>query len=322
MVVKEELSKCQQELSIARQNEQLLLEKITVLENRVQMNQTKSNEDVYMVGSSILREVKQTDIVSGTVRSISGGKISDIKADLNSVKFNPKTIITYVGGNDLIDENKTVESVSRDHGLMLIDAKSRFPNADIIDSGLVPRTEIEETRIKVKDFNQVTKEWCNANSIKYIENEDCFELKSGDIDISCHNMSERNPAVHLNRRGTIRLLENISKHIPHLKLSQSLHKPLVQNRENHKKSYAQIMSRGNHLWKKGSTQDVNHQTEHYYHDCRKSGSSDVSNRRRCYNYNCGDFNHNRSTCKYDQKLRCKSCFEYGHKQKFCKTTTC
>ena len=72
-----------------------------------------------MAGSSILREVKQTDI-SGTVKSISGGKISDIKADLNSVKFNPKTIIAYVGGNDLMDENKTVESVSRDHGVMAL----------------------------------------------------------------------------------------------------------------------------------------------------------------------------------------------------------
>ena len=165
---------------------------------------------------------------NGKVKSISGGKIGDIKNDLKSLNYTPNTITTYVGGNDLMDSNKTVESVSMDHTLMLTDIKMQFPESNIAVSGLVPRTETAEVRTKVKDFNRVTKEWCSANAITFIQNEDCFELKSGHVDVSCYNMTEKNPAVHLNRRGTVRLLENINKQVPEMKLSESFYCPESQ----------------------------------------------------------------------------------------------
>ena len=34
-------------------------------------------------------------------------------------------------------------------------------------------------------------------------------------------------------------------------------------------------------------------------------------------YNCGEFNHNQSSCRYDHKIRCASCHSLGHKSKLC-----
>ena len=34
-------------------------------------------------------------------------------------------------------------------------------------------------------------------------------------------------------------------------------------------------------------------------------------------FNCGEFNHSQSTCRYDHKLRCAACNSLGHKSKFC-----
>ena len=36
-------------------------------------------------------------------------------------------------------------------------------------------------------------------------------------------------------------------------------------------------------------------------------------------YNCGETNHKKYNCKYDMKLKCNSCFRYGHKARFCGT---
>lgn len=34
-------------------------------------------------------------------------------------------------------------------------------------------------------------------------------------------------------------------------------------------------------------------------------------------YNCGELNHKQKRCRYETKLKCNSCFQYGHKAKFC-----
>jgi hypothetical protein len=34
-------------------------------------------------------------------------------------------------------------------------------------------------------------------------------------------------------------------------------------------------------------------------------------------WNCGEFNHTKSTCRHQQKIRCGNCLELGHKAKFC-----
>lgn len=34
-------------------------------------------------------------------------------------------------------------------------------------------------------------------------------------------------------------------------------------------------------------------------------------------YNCGEYNHRQSNCRYDHQLKCNFCHEYGHKSRLC-----
>ena len=38
-------------------------------------------------------------------------------------------------------------------------------------------------------------------------------------------------------------------------------------------------------------------------------------RRGCYN--CGEFNHQQSSCRYNNRVRCENCGDYGHKRRLC-----
>ena len=42
-----------------------------------------------------------------------------------------------------------------------------------------------------------------------------------------------------------------------------------------------------------------------------------SNRNRPGCYNCGEFNHRQANCRFDHKIRCNVCYEYGHKSRLC-----
>ena len=35
-------------------------------------------------------------------------------------------------------------------------------------------------------------------------------------------------------------------------------------------------------------------------------------------YNCGEFNHREANCRFDHKIKCNVCYEYGHKSRLCK----
>ena len=265
------------------------------------------------MGSSLLREVRQTDIVNGNVKCIRGAKVSDVKDDLKSLSTTPKSIVTYVGGNDLMSENMTVDSVCEEYGILLTEAKKKFPDANLYVAGLVPRKKNDTVRTKIKHFNQSSKAWCSANGIAFLENEDCFELKSGHVDVSCYSMDEETPAVHLNRRGTIRLLENIEKNVPDIKLStnlsDSVKSPMMQPM-----NYAKAVTHGQVIHRHERLQRNNLRS----HDRQNgsNGNAHFSYRRGCYN--CGETNYKRSNCKYEDKLRCRSCQILGHKEKFCR----
>ena len=96
-----------------------MLQHIASLENKLvdTNSQTTRKNDFFLVGSSILRDVHKNDLLNGTVTSIS--VISDVKETIKMLDFNPKTIITQIGGNDLENKDETVESVIEKYVTML-----------------------------------------------------------------------------------------------------------------------------------------------------------------------------------------------------------
>ena len=114
-----------------------------------------------------------------------------------------------MGGNDLDIDSNCVEEVVTEYSLALTEEKAKFPETKLVVAGLPPHPNTAEIRTKVKDYNEVMSKWCETNGMDYINNEEMFEFRSGDIDKSFYVMTGATPAVHLTRSATVRMLKNI-----------------------------------------------------------------------------------------------------------------
>ena len=143
--LKKEVEKC-------KQREEVLMNRITSLTSiTVPNGDSQNKDDIYLVGSLILKEIKSDDIANGTVKSISGGMVKDIKQDILDLNSTPKVIITQGGGNDLDQENSNVTEVISEYSLALTETKAKFPYTKLVVVGLPPLHKTDEIRTKVKD---------------------------------------------------------------------------------------------------------------------------------------------------------------------------
>ena len=113
-------------------------------------------------------------------------------------------------------------------------------------------------------------------------------------------MSGDFPGIHLNRRGTLRWLDNISKALPNLKLNERKQNTTSKFEPSRRKSFAEAVKNG-----KGRTpRETQRQT------------SMKKKNRGCYN--CAEKNHTVAECRFSEKIRCHNCQKLGHKAVFCK----
>ena len=92
------------------------------------VNTNSSNkDDFYVVGTSLLQEISDNDLVNGKFRCIRGGQIADVKEDIKSLSFTPKTVTTHIGGNDLDKSDKSVEKLTSEYALLLSEVKEKLP---------------------------------------------------------------------------------------------------------------------------------------------------------------------------------------------------
>ena len=122
------------------------------------------------------------------------------------------------------------------------------------------------------------------NELQFVQ--ESFELKTGEVDSRVIIMSGVTPAVHLDRRGTIRLLENLQKQVQEIKLSDTLHLPINTRQVRGGKSnktYAEVLTSGK----------PNHQREKIYNGGQTDGEGcqnrednfgfGIQRQRGCYN---------------------------------------
>ena len=103
----EKVSTCPKQLEESKIREKQLLAKVNILENILSKDDVGTKDDYYVVGSSILREVRSDDISDGKVSCIKGGLISDVNKNIQNLETTPKAKNTVVGGNDLEKEEAT-----------------------------------------------------------------------------------------------------------------------------------------------------------------------------------------------------------------------
>jgi lysophospholipase L1-like esterase len=300
-----EINQLKSEIQNSRKTETELLNKIEVLSAN-QAPQKPNRDEIYIVGSSVLREIRDEDIVNGTIKSISGGKVKDVKQDIESLKIKPKTIITQVGGNDVDSSNASVEDVVSEYAMALTQTKAKLPDTKLVVAGLPPRHHSTEIRTKVKDYNEEMNKWCKANNIDFIDNEMLYEFKTGEVDVSSYIMTGVTPAVHLTQPATLRMLENLKKTVPDIILSNTLHQP------EQKKTYANAVASRPTFGRSTYTRSNDR------NGTQRKNNNQVS---QVCCWFCGVPGHKKDTCRHQQPIRCHSCSSYGHKMKYCQKTT-
>ena len=324
--VREDLKKCQNELKKSRANEDKLHSEIVALRNAIPSSlhskKDASVKDVCFVGTSLLREVRESDIQNGQVTCLRGGVIEDAKKEIDSLDFKPKVIITQIGGNDVVKGDATVQNVTEDYASLITEAKVKFPDSKIVVSGLPPRFPSDEIRTKVSDLNDSVNQWCTENGLQFVNNQEPFELKNGEIDSSVYIMSGATPAVHLDRRGTVRLLDNLQKAIPELKLNESRHEsapPVTHVRTGRPKRKSWSEAVVNRSVEAFHSQTYSDETIRRHHKRSNEFTSQFHSQKQRGCYNCGLGNHVQTQCRYSQKIRCHRCKFLGHKKKYCMT---
>ena len=111
--LQQQIIELKEEVKQSRAKEEILMKEIKALKS--QMGETiPSKNDIFLVGSSVLREVKPNDIKNCYIKSISGGKVKDMKQCIKTLELTPKTVISMIGGNDIDSEDVTVEKVVSD----------------------------------------------------------------------------------------------------------------------------------------------------------------------------------------------------------------
>ena len=138
-IVKQELQSCKESLKASKEREIQLLKRLESFEGTQKRQSENVKEDFYLVGSSILRDVRDSDISNAKVKCIRGGCIDNVKADIKDLSFVPKTIITQIGGNDLDRADASVEQITSDYAVLFTEVKDKFPETNVIISGLPPR---------------------------------------------------------------------------------------------------------------------------------------------------------------------------------------
>ena len=318
--MQQKINDLKEEIKQSRAKEVELLREINTLKSKCR-NQNSSQQDVYLIGSSILREVKPNDLKNGCVKSISGGKVKDIQADISNLEFTPKTIISLVGGNG-IDSEREINKVVAEYTVSLTKMKEKFPNTKVVVAGLPPHHPTNKIRTKTKGYNESLKKCCDTNNICFIENESLFEYRSGEVDVTSYIMTGATPAVHLTRSATIRLLKNIQQKVPEMILSDQMQadssyadavkrKPQTETKQN---SHVRLQQQKDHYQKRNTW---NNPRGTYTN--RQYGSSRIyeseADTRGCYFFS--ETNHTKNQCKFGQKIACNFCKKLGHKEKFC-----
>lgn len=157
------------------------------------------NQSTILVGSSILKGIKTTDLkFNTTVRSFPGATTESLRHKLRAYNLDKcKTVILHVGGNDA-DNGKDVDEFS-DNYISLLNCLAQ-EDRRIIVSGILPRhgTNLEP-------YNDQLKSLCEENDIEFINNFDSFLFASGELPKTYF----ANDKLHLNYNGTRKLLSNI-----------------------------------------------------------------------------------------------------------------
>ena len=330
-----------------------LNDRISTLEERILQQSGSStnspqieNELTLFLGDNHLNEIRLSDLGENcTVKTI-----KDTTMDLagcwvrEKLDLIPNKCVIYCGRDDLI-ESDNINCVFDDLGSLISELKHKNENINIFVCELAPhlKSDVDD---RISMYNEKLKDWCSVNGVNCIKVNLSFRLGTGDIDEMCYNREDSVSPLDFNRYGALRLLTVINKQCKYLKLNENTETNQQVGNTSHYHDSRQYGRRGHFRIHKSYEQKKFRQVQrsHYpnsnsynqrttsnrseYQDYPRNDSFSYESRRYANNssmldrnqrgcFNCGEYNHRQSNCRYDHQIRCNNCFNYGHKSRRC-----
>ena len=319
-----------------------LNDRITILEDQIRHQTADTGrpiEDVtLLLGDDNLNEVRVSDLDKHCVVK----SIKDVTLDLmkcwvsEKLDIIPTKCIVYCGLND-IGENENINSVLDDLGSLITELKSKNEEIELFASEIAPSLD-ENIDSKINHFNEKLGQWSIVNGVKLIKTNLSFKLATGEIDEMCYKSEIGKAGNILNRYGTLRLLFVINKQCNCIRAKEIIEASnnnvspkysSTGNRNNYnrrntpnqqlvRQNFERRHSRPNYQMRRSEYPRQHHQAENHQYERAfqyPNTRSDDWRQKGCFN--CGEYNHRQTNCRYDHRIRCNYCFKFGHKSRMC-----
>ena len=167
-----------------------------------------------------------------------------------------------------------------------------------------------------------------------------FKLGTGEIDHMCYESENEKTTTVLNRFGALRLLSVIHKQCNCLKLKENIEvsdgraypnnsATMIRNRPTFNRMKAsRNQFEGQNFDRRNMRQDYQRRRPEYRQQYQQADSHHFTRTFESSNtrtdewtskgcFNCGEYNHRQTNCRYDHRIRCKYCYKFGHKSRMC-----
>ena len=158
-----------------------------------------------LIGSSIIRDVKEDQLIDTKVISKSGARISNLCEVVDNLPQGVQydRAILVAGGNDC-DREQTAEDVLKNYKTLGEKIKKISPSLTV--SSICPRMVPDGITDRIDAVNAGLQVMCADEGWTYVNNDSSFHLGDGEI----NNGYLIPDGVHLTRRATNRLAQNLS----------------------------------------------------------------------------------------------------------------
>lgn len=271
-----------------------------------------------LIGSSLIRDVHQDNLLNTSVICKSGGTIDAIDNIITNEL--PKdehyhTMTLVVGGNDCATTPPTPANEVIDKFAKLIDnAKTRAKS--VVVSSVCPRMKEPEVTETISLVNAALQVTCAAKEVTYADSASSFYLRDGNV----NDGYLLKDGVHLTNRATNKLAHHLGLPIKdsNVGVCKQRHHQIKQTTK---------------LVRKNQQQTPNHKDEHtdeswttvkhgrHRHTTTPAHQhTERTHTRYSYSYCkfCGEHGHNSDTCRHGKEIECRSCRRSGHKAKLCR----
>ena len=308
------------QLTYANQKKETLASENRALHDK--LNGDVSKKRTMVIGSSITKDILSKNPERLIIKSFPGASISKITEELRLTDDHFDEVKIVVGGNDCASEGATTKVII-DRERALLQEAVRVGHK-ITVSSVLPRCNNDGYHLIADHVNEGISRLCKEiPNCVFVNNDSSFKLS----DQSPNDALYLNDGVHLNAKGTYKLIEKLGlSSLAKWHNSRRVSGDPYKNTQHNKRTPGNYWKSptSSHQWNR-SINDRNDQGsfshEHQWNrNVRNVKSQSTHDQNQSYNpkcYFCGYTGHISKNCRWGVPAVCHFCGERGHVQRNC-----